>query len=152
MNYETKITSEAADSIPADLTEVGSGRPKVSMRMAIIGFLILGLLLAIGAYFALASGGGTEAADDNSQAPVVSVVAPGQTTVEGRINAPGTLAARREMPVGVVGEGGRVVSVPVDAGDWVRQGQVLAVIDRSVQTQQAQAQSAQIAVAQSDAD
>jgi RND family efflux transporter MFP subunit len=56
------------------------------------------------------------------------------------------------MPVGVVGEGGRVVSVPVEAGQWVRAGQVLAVIDRSVQTQQAESAEAQIAVAQADAN
>jgi RND family efflux transporter MFP subunit len=55
------------------------------------------------------------------------------------------------MPVGVEGEGGRVVSVPVDAGEWVRQGQVLAVIDRSVQVQQAAAQGAQVEVAKADA-
>ena len=66
----------------------------------------------------------------------MTVVTPGRTTVEGELTATGTLAARREMPVGVVGEGGRVVSVPVDAGDWVRQGQVLAQIDQSVQSQQ----------------
>ena len=56
------------------------------------------------------------------------------------------------MPVGAVGEGGQVLRVTVDAGDWVRQGQVLAVIDRSVQTQQAEAQAAQIEVARADAN
>jgi RND family efflux transporter MFP subunit len=56
------------------------------------------------------------------------------------------------MPVGVVGEGGQVLSVRVDAGDWVKQGQVLAVIDRSVQVQQAAAQEAQIGVARADAE
>ncbi len=55
------------------------------------------------------------------------------------------------MPVGVAGEGGQVVQVLVDAGDWVRAGQVLAVIDRSVQTQQIASQSANIAVADADA-
>jgi RND family efflux transporter MFP subunit len=40
----------------------------------------------------------------------------------------------------------------VDAGDWVQQGQVLAVIDRSVQVQQAEAQAAQIEVARADAN
>jgi RND family efflux transporter MFP subunit len=55
------------------------------------------------------------------------------------------------MPVGAVGEGGQVVRVTVDAGDWVQQGQVLAVIDRSVQVQQAEAQAAQIDVARADA-
>ena len=83
--------------------------------------------------------------------PVVTVISPGRTTIEGMIEAPGTIAARRPMPVGVTGEGGQVVSVRVDAGDWVQQGQVLAVIDRSVQTQQAAAQAAQIEVARADA-
>jgi RND family efflux transporter MFP subunit len=56
------------------------------------------------------------------------------------------------MPVGVVGEGGQVLRVTVDAGDWVQQGQVLAVIDRSVQVRQAEAQAAQIEVARADAN
>src|SRR3546814_6148132 len=55
------------------------------------------------------------------------------------------------MPVGVVGEGGRVVSVSVEQGQWVRAGQVLASIDRSVQSQQARAQAAQVEVARADA-
>jgi RND family efflux transporter MFP subunit len=54
--------------------------------------------------------------------------------------------------VGAVGEGGQVLRVTVDAGDWVQQGQVLAVIDRSVQVQQAEAQAAQIQVAKADAN
>jgi RND family efflux transporter MFP subunit len=82
---------------------------------------------------------------------VVSVISPGRGTVQGTINATGTLAARRAMPVGVVGEGGRVVAVPVQVGDWVRKGQVLAVIDRSVQNQQAAGLAAQIEVAKADA-
>ena len=87
-----------------------------------------------------------------SDLPTVTVMIPGSSTMQAMINATGTLAARREMPVGVVGEGGRVVSVRVEAGDWVNAGQVLAVIDRSVQNQQAGALTAQIDVAQADAD
>ncbi|MEM6586678.1 MAG: efflux RND transporter periplasmic adaptor subunit, partial [Pseudomonadota bacterium] len=67
------------------------------------------------------------------------------------IEVPGQIAARRAMHVCVEGEGGRLISVPVDAGQWVRQGQVLAVIDRSVQVQQAAAQAAQIDVSKADA-
>ncbi len=152
MNYESSITAEAADSVPSDLSGVRADKPLISRRVALVGIIVIGLLLAIATYVVLTGDDGAAAGDDNSQAPVVTVVAPGQTTVEGMISAPGTIAARRAMPVGVVGEGGRVVSVPVDAGDWVRQGQVLAVIDRSVQSQQAQAQAAQIAVAKADAD
>lgn len=153
MNYATTITAEAQDDIPADaLTQYEQERrSSVGRTLLIAGGALLALLLAIGAYFALAGGEPVGPGDDNSQATVVTVVAPGRTTVEGTIEAPGTLAARRPMPVGVVGEGGQVLSVRADAGDWVSQGQILAVIDRSVQTQQAAAQEAQIGVARADA-
>ncbi|MBV7265655.1 efflux RND transporter periplasmic adaptor subunit [Erythrobacter ani] len=152
MNYETTIKSEVADSVPADIAEANAERTSGRGRkLLIVGAIIFGLLLAIAAYFALAGGEPAAVGDDNDQAPVVTVIAPGTTTIDGVIEAPGTIAARRELPVGIVGEGGRVVSVPVDAGDWVREGQVLAIIDRSVQNQQAAAQAAQIEVAKADA-
>jgi RND family efflux transporter MFP subunit len=81
----------------------------------------------------------------------VSVIVPGQSQVGRVITASGPLGARRDQPVGIAGQGGRVVRVLVDAGSWVRAGQVLAVIDRSVQSQQAAQQSAQIAAARADA-
>ena len=152
MNYETTITGEAVDSVPADMTAREKKRMSRGMRTAlIVGAIVFGLLLAIGVYFALTATPATGPGDDADQAPVVTVVTPGKTTINGVIEVPGTIAARREMPVGVVGEGGRVVSVPVDAGDWVSAGQVLAVVDRSVQNQQAAAQAAQIEVARADA-
>jgi RND family efflux transporter MFP subunit len=67
------------------------------------------------------------------------------------INATGTIAARRDMPVGVSGEGGRVIRVLAEPGQWVSAGQTLAVIERSVQTEQAAQQAAQIEVAKADA-
>lgn len=154
MNYASTIKAEAHDDIPADVAaQYGLSGSSPLKRIALIGGIALfGLLLAIAAYFAFAGGEPTSAGDENSQAPVVTVISPGVTTVEGVIEAPGTLAARRPMPVGVVGEGGQVLSVRVDAGDWVQQGQVMAVIDRSVQTQQAAAQAAQVDVAQADAN
>ncbi|MEE4206025.1 MAG: efflux RND transporter periplasmic adaptor subunit [Erythrobacter sp.] len=152
MNYETTITAEAADRVPADIATGEGTRPSPVLRWLLIGGGgLLALLLAIAAYFALAGGEPAPAADDQSQAPVVSVVVPGRTTIEGTVEVPGTIAARRPMPVGVAGEGGQVLSVRVDAGDWVRAGEVLAVIDRSVQSQQAEAQAAQIEVARADA-
>ena len=66
------------------------------------------------------------------------------------INATGTLAARREMPIGIAGEGGQVVRVLVQPGDWVKSGQVLAIIDQDVQSQQARSLAAQIQVSQAD--
>ena len=41
------------------------------------------------------------------------------------------------MPVGAAGEGGLVTRVLVEPGQWVRAGQVLATVDRSVQAQTA---------------
>ena len=54
------------------------------------------------------------------------------------------------MPVGVAGEGGLVTRVLVQPGQWVRAGQVLASVDRSVQTQTAAGLAASIGVAKSD--
>lgn len=155
MNYETGVMAEKGDPITVDFDPDEDDRlekRRTDRRRIIIiaGLIVLGL--AIAAYFAMRGGTTTPAGEENAQAPTVTVVRPGRTTVEGEITATGSLAARREMPVGVVGEGGRVVSVPVDAGDWVSQGQVLARIDRSVQSQQVQSFSAQVQVAQSDAD
>lgn len=153
MNYETTIRADAADGVT---TEYAGARTAASF--ALPRWLLLGgaglfiLLLLIGAYFAFAGGQPTGADKDNSQAATVTVVTPGTTAVAGVIEAPGTIAARRPMPVGVVGEGGQVLRVTVDAGDWVQKGQVLAVIDRSVQVQQAAAQGAQIEVARADAN
>lgn len=155
MNYESGVMAEKGDPITVDFDPDEDDRlekRRTDRRRIIIiaGLIVLGL--AIAAYFAMRGGTTTPAGEENAQAPTVTVVRPGRTTVEGEITATGSLAARREMPVGVVGEGGRVVSVPVDAGDWVSQGQVLARIDRSVQSQQVQSFSAQVEVAQSDAD
>ena len=155
MNYESGVMAEKGDPITVDFDpdeddRLEKRRTDRRRILIIAGLIVLGL--AIAAYFAMRGGTTTPAGEENAQAPTVTVVRPGRTTVEGEITATGSLAARREMPVGVVGEGGRVVSVPVDAGDWVSQGQVLARIDRSVQSQQVQSFSAQVQVAQSDAD
>ena len=156
MNYESGVMAEKGEPITVGLdekhVEFENSERRGRRRIYIIaGLLVLGLAI-IAFFLTRGDGAATPAGDENAQAPTVTVVTPGRTTVEGELTATGTLAARREMPVGVVGEGGRVVSVPVHAGDWVRQGQVLAQIDQSVQSQQVRSAAAQIQVAQSDAD
>jgi RND family efflux transporter MFP subunit len=94
---------------------------------------------------AAAKGGGAEAA------PAVTVVVPGKQQVPRIISATGQLAARRDMPVGIAGEGGRVVRVLVEPGQWVGAGQSLAIIDRSLQSQESAQLAAQIDVARADA-
>ena len=153
MNYESTVMAERVDGLATDADTVDGEARRLRRRRIIIVLAILLVLAVAGllGYRAMTSDA-APAADRDAQLQVVTVIVPGQTTAEGEINTTGTLAARRSMPVGVVGEGGRVVSVPVDAGDWVRAGQVLASIDRSVQNQQAQSAAAQIRVAQADAD
>lgn len=149
MNYETTVGLGGTGTVTLEGPE-GRSAGKRRLRNLLLAALAV-VLLVIG-YFAFFGGdAATEGGDGAQQIPSVTVVAPGRGTIEGVINATGTLAARREMPVGSVGEGGRVISVPVEPGDWVRAGQVLAVIDRSVQNQQAQSQAAQIQVARADA-
>ncbi|MES2699445.1 MAG: efflux RND transporter periplasmic adaptor subunit [Pseudomonadota bacterium] len=155
MNYETRldVTHGSLASDGSLMGEDGDGAQRARRKNRI--------LIAIGAVVAAAivaawllSGSGEEqpfTGQDTANIPAVTVIVPGQGTYAGIINATGTLAARREMPVGVVGEGGRVVSVPAEPGQWVRAGQVLAVIDRSVQTQQTASAAANIQVARADA-
>ncbi len=151
MNYETTVRSGQGDVVAGAeaLTEV-EAEEKKRRKLFIIAAAILAVL-AIVAFMTAGGGGDKDFAPGKQQAPTVTVSAPGTTTIAGEIQATGTLAARRELPVGVVGDGGRVVSVPVEAGQWVREGQVLAVIDRSVQSQQAISSAAQIEVAKADA-
>lgn len=145
MNYETTMSATLNGEILQD------NRDRNQRRVRIAAIIVAILIIAGGAYYFFGSSttAPTEA-DKAGQAQTVTVVAPGRDSVMRAINATGTLAARREIPVGVVGEGGRVLQVYVDAGDWVTQGEVLVSLDRSVQTQQAAALEAQIGVARAD--
>lgn len=154
MNYETTVDAQGdgqlADEAP--LLEVEQEGRVSRNRKIWIGIALAGAVLLL-VWWMFNHGTGSDFATDTSgQAPAITVSATGRATIEGTITATGTLAARREMPVGVVGEGGRVVSVPVEAGQWVNAGQVLAVIDRSVQVQQTASSAAQIEVARADAN
>lgn len=152
MNYDAKIDAAEGEEAGVDNPLAGSdAEERQSRRRLWIGAGIAAILL-IGIYLLLhRPGAGSSADDGTAQAPVVTVIAPGRTTITGRIGATGTLAARRELPVGSVGDGGQVVQVMVEPGQWVKAGQVLAVIDRSVQVQQEASLGAQIQVAQADA-
>lgn len=155
MNFERKITADA-NGVDATTMSYGVAKDEGRSRWMIIGALALVVVLLVAAWYAFGSSGaapaekGTGAADISS-APAVTVIVPGVQQVDRVISATGTIAARREMPVGVAGEGGQVVRVLVEPGQWVAAGQVLATVDRSVQTQEANSLAAQIRVAQADA-
>ena len=151
MNYDARIDTgdDASAQVPFNPVEESEPEAKRNRRRSIILAVVIGAVL-IGLWFAMHRGGSDQPAP-TAQAATVSVVTPGRMTIAGTISATGTLAPRRELPVGSAGEGGQVAQVLVDAGDWVRQGEVLAVIDRSVQTQQQASAAAQVQVAQADA-
>lgn len=129
-------------------------------RRNIIIAAVVGLAAILIAFMALSGGGGEEkqaaagagaGGPGGGQVPTVTIVVPGRQSVARTIAATGTLAARVDMPVGIAGEGGMVASVLVQPGQWVRAGQTLAVIERSVQSRQAQQLAAQVEVARADA-
>jgi HlyD family secretion protein len=153
MNYETSLIGAQSDesTLSGEMIQRRSAQSK--LLIAIIVVLTLAAAGAAAYYFM--GGNKTQTAEQiakekEGQQQNVTVIAPGAQTIIRTINATGTLAAKREVPVGVVGEGGQVSQVFVNAGDWVQAGQVLITIDRSVQVQQAIAQEAQIGVARAD--
>jgi HlyD family secretion protein len=167
MNYDTPLidrdnasagqTAAADDTFVRETHIISEDDAVVQDRrrkqIMIVGGVVTAIIAAIILFMVLSKDDGAAAEDANAaQIPVVSVIVPGSESVTSGITASGTLSARNPLPVGSVGEGGQVVSVRVEEGDWVSQGQVLAVIDRSVQTQQAAGQAAQVQVARADAN
>ncbi|WP_374530545.1 efflux RND transporter periplasmic adaptor subunit, partial [Novosphingobium sp.] len=156
MNFDSRIDANEARVAPGagsedhnPLLDTNEEDRLSRRRLALIAAAVVLLLVGIAWWN---NAGKVEGGASKDQAPVVSVITPGRTTIAGEINVTGSLAARRELPVGIAGEGGQVVSVLVEPGQWVRAGQVLAVIDRSVQTQQQASQAAQIQVARANAE
>lgn len=149
MNFESGF---AAKGVTLDMVDDDDmARRKRARRNLIIGAVVLAAIL-VGAWFMFGkSGKPADANRGGKQAPTVTVIVPGRQTVDRVVSATGNLAARREMPVGVAGEGGMIAAVLVEPGEWVAQGQVLATIDRRVQSQQAASLGSQIAVAEADA-
>ena len=64
--------------------------------------------------------------------PTVSVTEISVSALPATVSIIGTIAARYDEPVGVEGDGGRVTAIYVEAGDHVKQGQVLAHLNNSV--------------------
>jgi RND family efflux transporter MFP subunit len=148
MNRETSFHSSD--------TLVVVDRSRQRRRWLIIGAVVIIAIVAIGVAMMM-NRSATKAKDAQAaaasagQVPSVTVVVPGQSQVGRMVTASGPLAAHRDQPVGIAGQGGRVISVAVDAGSWVRAGQTLAVVDRSVQAQLAAQLAAQVEAARADA-
>jgi RND family efflux transporter MFP subunit len=145
MNYETQLVGDSMMVIDDE-----EARRRRKRLVLIVGGVAI-LLMAVAAWISMRGAKPGEAAAPTAQVPVVTVVRPGQSMVARTVSATGSLAARIDMPIGVVGEGGMVTRVLVQPGDWVRAGQTLAVIERSVQVEQVRSLAAQVDVARADA-
>ncbi|MGE0179591.1 MAG: efflux RND transporter periplasmic adaptor subunit [Sphingomonas sp.] len=151
MNFETaKWQRDAIDDVVIDEDEIERRRKR---RRNIIIAVIVVVALVVAGLFMFGGSGEKAAAPKAGQGqslPAVTVIVPGRQDVAATISATGSLAAQRDMPVGIPGEGGQVVRVLVEPGQWVAAGQTLAVIDRQVQAQEASQLAAQIDVARAD--
>jgi RND family efflux transporter MFP subunit len=143
-DYQGSIGHEERLALPGEPAPSGRGR-----KIVVVAVIVLLLAIVTWAMFGRKKAD-PAAGQKTEQMPTVTVVVPGRKTVDRTLTATGTLAARREMPVGVAGEGGMINRVLVEPGQWVNAGQVLATVDRSVQTQTAASLAAQVAVARSD--
>lgn len=148
MNRETSFHS--SDTLVVVDTSRRRRRLLIIAAIAALALFVIGLAVITGrgADKAAPAPGGAAA----GQVPTVTVVVPGRSDVGRVITASGPLAAKRDQPIGIAGQGGRVIKVLVDAGQWVHAGQVLAVVDRSVQTEQAAQQAASIEAAKAQAE
>ena len=150
MNFEsTKWRREAIDEVVVDEETLARRRRRRNILIAVAVLLVL----VVAAVFMFGGSGEKAAAPKGGEGqslPTVTVIVPGRQDIPAIISATGSLAARRDMPVGVPGEGGQVVRVLVEPGQWVGAGQTLAVIDRSVQGQEAAQLAAQVEVARAD--
>lgn len=105
-----------------------------------LGLVALSLTLTAGAAL-LASGSVRAAGEAAASAPQVAVMALGTSAVSAGVELDGSLQAVRQSVLSAQASG-RIASLAVKAGDQVKAGQVLAVIDdRATQAGVAQAQA-----------
>jgi RND family efflux transporter MFP subunit len=150
MNMVNKLpTPDDAAVYPFESGEAARGGMMANRKRIIAVAAIIGAaLLAVLAWQAFTA---KPEAAPVVNLPSVTVMTPGTTMVLETVVAPGSIAARRDVNIGVQGDGGRIVSVRVEAGQQVRRGTVLAQIDRTIQTQQVNRLSAELRAIQADA-
>ena len=108
---------------------------KAAINKRLIGWSLLGLVgLAIVSVIAWRIAHALTAKPEAVAAavPTGSVTEVAISAIPSTVSIIGTIAARYDMPIGVEGDGGRVTAVYVEAGDHVKQGQVLAHLNNAV--------------------
>src|SRR5687768_15319925 len=120
MNFEsTRWRREALDDVVVDDETLARRRRR---RQIIIALAVVALLAVVAVF--MFGGSGEKAAPpegaEGQSLPAVTVIVPGRQDIPAVLSATGSLAARRDLPVGVPGEGGQVVRVLAEPGQWVR--------------------------------
>jgi HlyD family secretion protein len=134
------------------LTGTGDGLSGQARRRRTILIAVLSLLAIAGfVAFLVMKARAPKPSTPPAAPPSVTVIVPGLVPVADRVTATGSIVARRDMPVGVAGEGGMVIAIRAEAGQFVARGQVLAEIDSSVQRAQLAQLEAAVRQAQADA-
>jgi RND family efflux transporter MFP subunit len=143
-SQDLETRADLAPEAPAAVTS----RP-LWQRLAIAGLVLAALAGFVWFLVSRANERGPVAPP--SGPPAVSVMVPGLVSVSDRVEVTGTIQPKRDMPVGVVGEGGAISAIRAEAGQYVRAGQVLAEIDTGVQRAQLQQLQASVEQARADA-
>ncbi|WP_416909001.1 MAG: efflux RND transporter periplasmic adaptor subunit [Polymorphobacter sp.] len=147
LNKLPKPDTAAVYEFDGSATVAGRGTSRAKfIRVAVVAGVVLAAVLAW-QYFTA-----RPAPAPATNLPPVTVMVPGTTTVVETVVTPGAIAARRDVAIGVQGEGGRITAVLVEAGQRVERGQILARIDRSVQTQQVARLEAEVRASEADAE
>src|SRR3954471_12381872 len=133
MNYESPKWGRGALDVEVidDGAAVRRRRRNIIIGIAVLVAAVIVALLIVGVGKKPSKQAQAAAAAEkahNGPAPRVTVIVPGRQAIAKTITATGTIGARRDMPVGIAGEGGMVVKVMVEPGQWVGAGQTLAII------------------------
>jgi RND family efflux transporter MFP subunit len=117
------------------MSDVDSNRAGVAARLSSIPAPVLwtvGILLLLSLIGLLRARLASAPDAAVSAVPLVSVVTVQVEDLADLVSFTGEIAARDEAAISAEGEGGRVAALFVEAGDRVRQGQVLARLDTSL--------------------
>ncbi len=147
MNMHNKLPDAASADVYDFQADASSGAQRRWLKPLLITLVVAAAAFGLWKLF----GPKPAVAPVVATVPEVTVIVPGTTLVADQVNAPGSIAARRDVAVGVQGEGGRVTQVLVDPGQMVGKGQILARIDNAVQVQQSAQLAASVRSAQADA-
>jgi HlyD family secretion protein len=113
--------------------------------------IVATLVFAAAAVLIIAWRHSSERGPQPADVPLVTVTVPGRSPYTVSVHFTGAIIARYDMPIGVDGEGGRVLAILVEAGDHVKRGQVLARLDTSVLAPQVASLRAALEQARADA-